>query len=127
MNTNKTHTFASLSRKSTNDDSLAQQVEHNTFNVGVLGSSPRRITKRSSHELLFFGSKLKGINDNTQSFNAFESRVRNLLTTTESDSKRLKATKCATKIEVVAHKMYQKCTTNRTKMYHKSRFIVKKS
>ncbi len=29
-------------------DSLAQQVEHNTFNVGVLGSSPRRITKQSS-------------------------------------------------------------------------------
>ena len=28
-------------------DSLAQQVEHNTFNVGVLGSSPRRITKES--------------------------------------------------------------------------------
>ena len=28
-------------------DSLAQQVEHNTFNVGVLGSSPKRITKRS--------------------------------------------------------------------------------
>ena len=27
-------------------DSLAQQVEHNTFNVGVLGSSPRRITER---------------------------------------------------------------------------------
>ena len=26
-------------------DSLAQQVEHNTFNVGVLGSSPKRITK----------------------------------------------------------------------------------
>ena len=26
-------------------DSLAQQVEHNTFNVGVLGSSPRRITQ----------------------------------------------------------------------------------
>ena len=51
----------------------------------------------------FFGSKLKGINDNTQSFNAFESRVRNLLTTTESDRKRLKVTKCATKIEVVAH------------------------
>ena len=25
-------------------DSLAQLVEHNTFNVGVLGSSPRRIT-----------------------------------------------------------------------------------
>ena len=30
------------------DDSLAQQVEHNTFNVGVLGSSPRRITKRKA-------------------------------------------------------------------------------
>ncbi len=27
-------------------DSLAQQVEHNTFNVGVLGSSPRRITEK---------------------------------------------------------------------------------
>ena len=27
-------------------DSLAQLVEHNTFNVGVLGSSPRRITKK---------------------------------------------------------------------------------
>ena len=29
-------------------DSLAQQVEHNTFNVGVLGSSPRRITRRKA-------------------------------------------------------------------------------
>ncbi len=28
-------------------DSLAQQVEHNTFNVGVLGSSPKRITRKS--------------------------------------------------------------------------------
>ena len=27
------------------DDSVAQQVEHNTFNVGVLGSNPRRITE----------------------------------------------------------------------------------
>ncbi len=26
-------------------DSLAQQVEHNTFNVGVLGSNPKRITQ----------------------------------------------------------------------------------
>ncbi len=26
------------------DDSVAQQVEHNTFNVGVLGSSPSWIT-----------------------------------------------------------------------------------
>ena len=29
-------------------DSLAQQVEHNTFNVGVLGSSPSWITKRKA-------------------------------------------------------------------------------
>ena len=26
-------------------DPLAQLVEHNTFNVGVLGSSPKRITE----------------------------------------------------------------------------------
>ena len=26
-------------------DPLAQSVEHNTFNVGVLGSNPKRITK----------------------------------------------------------------------------------
>ena len=31
-------------------DSLAQQVEHNTFNVGVLGSSPRRITQKKEGE-----------------------------------------------------------------------------
>ena len=30
---------------SINADSLAQLVEHNTFNVGVVGSSPTRITK----------------------------------------------------------------------------------
>ena len=29
-------------------NSLAQQVEHNTFNVGVLGSSPRRITQKKA-------------------------------------------------------------------------------
>ena len=29
-------------------DSVAQQVEHNTFNVGVLGSSPSWITKRKA-------------------------------------------------------------------------------
>ena len=28
-------------------DPLAQSVEHNTFNVGVLGSSPKRITKNN--------------------------------------------------------------------------------
>ena len=27
-------------------DPLAQSVEHNTFNVGVLGSSPKRITEK---------------------------------------------------------------------------------
>ena len=35
------------------DDPLAQLVEHNTFNVGVLGSSPKRITKASHYEMLF--------------------------------------------------------------------------
>ena len=38
----------------TKDDSLAQSVEHNTFNVGVLGSNPRRITKSNLHERLLF-------------------------------------------------------------------------
>ena len=28
-----------------NDDLVAQLVEHNTFNVGVLGSNPSQITK----------------------------------------------------------------------------------
>ncbi len=39
--------FATLfgKTKAIQDDSLAQLVEHNTFNVGVLGSSPRRITE----------------------------------------------------------------------------------
>ena len=37
-------------------DSLAQQVEHNTFNVGVLGSNPRRITENKR--------KIKQIPDN---------------------------------------------------------------
>ena len=35
----------SLLRDKANGDPLAQLVEHNTFNVGVLGSSPKRITK----------------------------------------------------------------------------------
>ena len=34
-----------LSIKSNKVDPLAQSVEHNTFNVGVLGSSPKRITE----------------------------------------------------------------------------------
>ena len=33
-----------LSKASQMDDSLAQLVEHNTFNVGVMGSSPMRVT-----------------------------------------------------------------------------------
>ena len=37
-------------------DSLAQQVEHNTFNVGVLGSSPSWITENKR--------KIKQIPDN---------------------------------------------------------------
>ena len=47
-------TFASHLRDNPNDDSLAQLVEHNTFNVGVLGSSPRRITKGTEVEKLQF-------------------------------------------------------------------------
>ena len=35
------------------DDSVAQQVEHNTFNVGVLGSSPSRVTKETAKRLIF--------------------------------------------------------------------------
>jgi hypothetical protein len=35
--------FAASLRKG--NDSLAQLVEHNTFNVGVLGSNPKRITE----------------------------------------------------------------------------------
>ena len=34
-------------------DSLAQLVEHNTFNVGVLGSNPKRITIKKSFQILF--------------------------------------------------------------------------
>ena len=39
-------------------DSLAQQVEHNTFNVGVLGSSPKRITERRDLKKSLSFSKL---------------------------------------------------------------------
>ena len=35
-------------------DPLAQSVEHNTFNVGVLGSSPKRITKTTLREPIRF-------------------------------------------------------------------------
>ena len=33
-------------------DPLAQSVEHNTFNVGVLGSSPKRITEIKGKSLI---------------------------------------------------------------------------
>ena len=36
---------ANLKFRQVNIDSLAQLVEHNTFNVGVMGSSPMRVTK----------------------------------------------------------------------------------
>ena len=38
----KSSTFAPAKK----DDLVAQQVEHHTFNVGVLGSSPSQVTKR---------------------------------------------------------------------------------
>ena len=41
-------------RSERNDDSVAQPVEHNTFNVGVLGSNPSWITKTSKKILLKF-------------------------------------------------------------------------
>ena len=41
--TSETSETAHTEAPGTNDP-LAQQVEHNTFNVGVLGSSPKRIT-----------------------------------------------------------------------------------
>ena len=37
-------TFALAFKQIMEIDSLAQQVEHNTFNVGVMGSSPMRVT-----------------------------------------------------------------------------------
>ena len=40
-------TFAPQFRKVI-DDSVAQPVEHNTFNVGVLGSNPSWITEERS-------------------------------------------------------------------------------
>ena len=36
-------------------DLVAQQVEHNTFNVGVLGSSPSGITLQATTEAVCFG------------------------------------------------------------------------
>ena len=38
-------TCKTIFARSKKDDSVAQSVEHNTFNVGVLGSSPSGITQ----------------------------------------------------------------------------------
>ena len=40
----QTNSLSLHSLNGTKDDPLAQLVEHNTFNVGVLGSNPKRIT-----------------------------------------------------------------------------------
>ena len=40
----KQYLCSRFSKEATKVDPLAQLVEHNTFNVGVLGSSPKRIT-----------------------------------------------------------------------------------
>ena len=48
----KSCTFAAaFEQKAFKVDPLAQSVEHNTFNVGVLGSSPKRITKKNPQEV----------------------------------------------------------------------------
>ena len=39
--------FAPLKTETSRVDSVAQLVEHNTFNVGVLGSNPSGITYQS--------------------------------------------------------------------------------
>ena len=45
QNTKKVRIFAlAFETSGKHGDPLAQLVEHNTFNVGVLGSSPKRIT-----------------------------------------------------------------------------------
>ena len=54
VNSKKHRTFAADFNEITKKqkvDPLAQSVEHNTFNVGVLGSSPKRITTRNPQEV----------------------------------------------------------------------------
>ena len=57
--TKKTPTFALALRNKQYGDPLAQLVEHNTFNVGVLGSSPKRITRIPAESQGTFLTKLK--------------------------------------------------------------------
>ena len=45
--------IAYLCTRFSSTDPLAQLVEHNTFNVGVLGSSPKRITEKRLISLFF--------------------------------------------------------------------------
>ena len=42
-----------LKMSAENGDPLAQSVEHHTFNVGVLGSNPKRITEGWLEAILF--------------------------------------------------------------------------
>ena len=68
------YTFALANEKNgcTRLDSLAQLVEHNTFNVGVLGSSPRRITKERPSVMkafTFLYISRNCIGDNVRMFN----------------------------------------------------------
>ena len=59
--TTKNETNASA-EVSDGDDLVAQLVEHNTFNVGVLGSSPSGITERSgSHTIAAFFVFIPGL------------------------------------------------------------------
>ena len=44
MISKNSRTFALAFEQRLEIDSLAQLVEHNTFNVGVMGSSPMRVT-----------------------------------------------------------------------------------
>ncbi len=59
----RTNSLNLHSLNGTKGDPLAQLVEHNTFNVGVLGSNPKRITKRFDvvNELIAFKAKTLGI------------------------------------------------------------------
>ena len=45
--------FVEIICESVKVDPLAQSVEHNTFNVGVLGSSPKRITFKNRQMIDF--------------------------------------------------------------------------
>ena len=44
LNIQKTCFIFAIKLRENINDSIAQLVEHNTFNVGVLGSSPSRVT-----------------------------------------------------------------------------------